>query len=105
MTPATTTSLQNLGREYPDWKPWLPVIEEVLKEAIEPRWEALVPPQAKAQQSVPFLAGATVVLDVSLVRGWIRRLMRTAHQSGTPKMNTLGLAVDSVLVVVSLFKA
>jgi FdhE protein len=105
MTPATTTSLQNLGREYPDWKPWLPVIEEVLKEATESKWEALVPPQPEARQSVPLMAGATVVLDVSLIRAWIRRLMRTAHQSGTPKMTTLGQAVGSDLDVVSLFKA
>jgi hypothetical protein len=31
-----------LGR-VPRWKPWLTVIEEVLREATDPTWEAFVP--------------------------------------------------------------
>jgi FdhE protein len=98
-------ALDNLGREFPEWKPWLPVVEEVLTEAATSKWEAFVPPKPLAQQKTPLLAGATVSLDLSFVNGWLRHLIKTAHRSGTPKMTTLAAAETANLEIASLFSA
>jgi FdhE protein len=97
--------LENLGREFPEWKPWLSVVEEVLREAATSKWEAFVPPRPVAQQKTPLLAGATVSPDLSFLRRWTRHLLRTAHESGTPKMTTLAHAETANLDVISLFRA
>jgi FdhE protein len=98
-------ALENLGREFPEWKPWLPVVEEVIKEAATSKWEAFVPARPVAQQKIPLLAGATVSVDLSFVRRWVRHLLQTAHRSGTPKMTTLAAAETANLDVLSLFRA
>ena len=60
---AIDTGLQDLGRRHPEWKPWLAVVQEILREAANPIWESLVPARTEAQQSkVPLLAGATVAV-------------------------------------------
>jgi FdhE protein len=83
-------SLQDLGRDYPEWKPWLAVIEEVLREAADPKWEAFVPERTEPQQSkVPLLSGLTVDLETNVVGRWTQRLIRAAYQSGAPRMATL----------------
>lgn len=105
MTVSPDKGLQALGRDYPEWQPWLPVVEEVLREAAGSTWEAWVPPRPEAKPNIPLLAGAVLSLDLSSVSGWIRRLLRTAHQTGTPKMATLGVAESAALDVPSLFKA
>ena len=85
----------DLGREYPEWKPWLAVIEEVLREATDPTWEAFVPElPAPYEKKVPLLAGATLTLDMTTVARWWERLRRAAYRSGTPKMSTLKRASD-----------
>src|SRR5262245_18580136 len=61
---AVDPGLPELARRHPEWKPWLAVIEEILREAADPRWDALVPthmdrPNGKA----PLLAGAPLVVD------------------------------------------
>jgi hypothetical protein len=64
MTPSLDRGVQDLGREYPEWKPWLSVIEEVLREAADRNWEAFVPERPEPQQSkVPLLAGLTCALE------------------------------------------
>ena len=91
---AIDTGLQDLGRRHPEWKPWLAVVQEILREAANPIWEALVPARTEAQQSkVPLLAGATVALDTNSVGRLLKRLIRIASRSGTPKMATLEAAV------------
>ena len=66
---AIDTGLQDLGRRHPEWKPWLAVVQEILREAANPIWEALVPARTEPQQSkVPFFLGVRLVLEVCLVR-------------------------------------
>jgi FdhE protein len=106
MTAPTQTGLQDLEREYPEWKPWLAVVGEALREAADPKWEALVPPRAEPQQSrVPLLSGATLTLETGAIRLWVERLMRTASRSGAPKMSTFGRARHARLNPVALFAA
>jgi FdhE protein len=98
-------ALENLGREFPEWKPWLPVVEEVLKEAGGSKWDPFVPSGPPPQQKTPLLSCVNLNFDLSLVRDWIRQLLKTAHGSGTPNMATLAAAQTANLDVESLFKA
>jgi FdhE protein len=105
MTPSVDTNLQKISRDYPEWKPWLAVIEEVLKEAADPKWNAVVPADARPKEKTPLLAGARIAFEVGSVRRWVMRLIRTAHTSGTSEMATLKPAESADLDIPALFQA
>ena len=97
--------LRDLGREFPEWRPWLTLVEEVLRETRDPKWEACVPePPASQARKVPLLAGAKLALEITAVGGWFERLIQTAYRSGTPKMSTLNGIQQKRLNTVDLFK-
>ena len=106
MTTSVNTAVLDLGRQYPEWQPWLTVIEEVLREATDAKWEAVVgePPQSQ-ESKVPLLAGATLSMDTTAVSRWSERLMRAAYRSGAPKMSTLNGVEHKRLNTVDLFKS
>ena len=83
----TVNDIDALAREYPDWQPWLMVVEAVMREATDPSWEAWVPAAESKAAHVPRLAGATVTVDLSKIRHWQQHLLQTAAQSGAPKMS------------------
>jgi FdhE protein len=96
--------LRDLGREFPEWRPWLTLVEEVLRETRDARWEAWVPePPASQESTVPLLAGATLALEITAVGGWCERLLHTASRSGAPKMSTLSRIQQKRLNTVDLF--
>lgn len=105
MTRSIDTGVQNLGRDYPEWKPWLVVVEEVLAEAVDPKWEAFVPADRQALEKAPLLAEANVTLEVDLIGRWVKRLMHTAYKSGTPNMATLKPVESSDVDIAALFHA
>jgi len=105
MTAPMDTGLHELEHQYPDWKPWLAVIQEVVQESANPKWDLFVPPASRTQAKSPVLAGATLVLDMSFVRSWTKRLIGTAYRTGTPKMATLKLMADARVDAPALFKA
>jgi FdhE protein len=119
-------ALQGLKRQRPEWEPWLVVIEEILREAESPTWEAAVPacsdadapgeraavgsaeaPEAGAAAgtAVPRLAGMTIALKAASVRRLLDRLIRIAALSGPPKMATLGTLLRANVDVLKLFTA
>jgi FdhE protein len=101
-----SNSLRDLGREFPEWRPWLTVVEEVLREATDSRWEALVPEPSQSRESkAPLLAGAKLTLEMTAVTGWFERLMRAAYRSGAPRMSMLNRVKDKRLNTVDLFKS
>ena len=64
--------LRDLGREFPEWRPWLTLVEEVLRETRDSKWEAFVPEPPQPQESkVPLLAGAKLALEITAVGGWL----------------------------------
>ena len=106
MTISLDRGAADLGRQYPEWLPWLKVIEQVLREATDNKWEAFVPELPESQVSkVPLLAGATLDLEPAAVGRWSQRLLRAACQSGAPKMATLDDAKQARLNTVDLFKS
>jgi len=103
---APDTALNGLRRERPEWEPWLIVVDEILREAGSPAWEAAVPAAAQAQRTaVPLLAGTKLILEVGLVRRLFERLIRTASRLGAPKMSSLKAALHADLEWAPLFTA
>jgi FdhE protein len=100
------TALHGLKRQRPEWEPWLAVIEAVVRETANPRWEASVPTGVQPRQpGAPLLAGATFAVHASSVRRLLKRLTRIASLSGTPNIATLDRALDADLDVLTLFNA
>jgi FdhE protein len=98
--------LQNLKCQYPEWEPWLSVVQEILRETADSKWNAVVPLRAGTQLSkVPLLAEVNVALEKNSLRAFFERLIRVASQSGTAKMATLGAALDVKLDIFTLFRA
>jgi FdhE protein len=104
MTPIDT-GLQNLKRQHPEWEPWLAVVQAILHETADPKWDAVVPLHTQTQSKVPLLAEAKLELETSLLRPFSEQLMRIACRSGTPQMATLKAALHAELDVFTLFRA
>jgi FdhE protein len=103
---AQDAALNGLRRERPEWEPWLDVVDEILREAGSPAWEAAVPASSPEQrEAVPLLAGTTLTLEAGLVRRLFERLIRTASRAGTPKMSSLKAALHADLEWAPLFAA
>ena len=85
----TVNDIDALAREYPDWQPWLLVVDAVMREATDPSWETWVPAAEPQAAHVPRLAGAKLTADVGKIRRWQEHLLQTAAQSGAPKMSQL----------------
>lgn len=106
MTVTLSSRLKELERRHPEWGPWLVVMGEILKEAANAKWDALVPVRTQRQENpVPLLAGVTMPIDASLVCRWTHNLFRVAAQSGTPEMSSLNFAKLSEAICLSLFKS
>jgi FdhE protein len=102
---AIEPGLQSLKRQHPEWEPWLAVVQTILRETADPKWDAVVPLRAQIQSKVPLLAEAKLELEKSLLGPFSEQLMRVACRSGTPQMATLKTALDAKLDVFTLFRA
>ena len=106
MTAPVDNDLRELGRGRPEWQPWLAVIQEVLGQIADAKWDAVVPDRATARESkVPLLAGAVIAFDPASLRRWTERLISTGGRSGTEKMATLSRALRQTADSLTLFKA
>jgi FdhE protein len=103
---AIEAGLQDLKHQHPEWEPWLAVVQEILRETADSKWDAFVPVRAGIQLSkVPLLAEAKVALEKSSLCALFERLIRVACRSGTAKMATLKAAAHPNLDIFSLFRA
>src|ERR1044072_6901049 len=79
-----TAALKRLNEDRPEWRPWLVVLDELLSEATEPRWDDCVPVFSECRAHVPRLAKASIAIPRDLLRRWIMRLLRAAAARGAP---------------------
>lgn len=87
---AASKAVDALKRRHPEWQPWLSVIEAVLLETANPRWDELVPRDAPAPNgATPLAAGTSIDSTSPLIADWIGRLLRAAYRSGAPGMAAL----------------
>jgi FdhE protein len=106
MTAAIDTDVQDLGRRQPEWQPWLAVVQEVLNETANAKWDATIPDRAEPLESkAPLLAGAVLAIETTWLRRWTQQLIGTASRSGTEKMATLKGALRATADALPLFKA
>ena len=99
-------SVEDLKRQHPEWGPWLAVVQEVLKEIADPKWDAMVPVGiAPSTKKVPLLAEATLALNQRSLDRVFQNLMRTASRSGTQELATLKTVPYAGLDVLSLLEA
>jgi FdhE protein len=101
----TVDDIEALAREYPDWQPWLLVVEAVMREATDPSWETCVPAAESQVAKVPRLAGAKIILDPGKIRRWQQHLLQTAAQSGAPRISQLNSLQKVTMNCVALFEA
>ncbi len=99
------TGLDDLKSRHPEWEPWLVVVETIVHEAADPRWDAMVPSCAQSRSKVPLLAYAALQLEARLLEPVLARLIRVASRSGTRNMATLAPLADARLDLSTLFKA
>ena len=103
---ATDSGLQDLKRQHPEWEPWLAVVQVILSEIADPKWDAAVPVEVAPQKGkVPLLAGAALSLDPSSIGRMFEQLMRIASRSGAAKMATLQAIAYAKLDVLAIFRA
>ncbi len=103
---APASALTSLKRERPEWGPWLSVVEETLREAGTPAWDAAVPSDARLSHvTTPLLAGAALAVEARTVRSLLHRLIRAASRKGTPEMMTLRSVLNADPDVLALFSA
>jgi FdhE protein len=106
MTASIDSDLRELGRQRPEWQPWLAVVEEVVKETIDAKWDAMVPDHAEAVESkAPLLTGAVITIESNWLRRWTDQLLKTASRSGTEKMASLHRAFRNTADNLPLFNA
>jgi FdhE protein len=100
------TDLPALERRHPEWKPWLAVIEEVLSETANRKWDAVVPVRSERQHGkIPLLADAVVRVDDRVAGRLLDQLLRIACRSGSPKLATLEAARRAGADPLTLFEA
>jgi FdhE protein len=103
---ASTSSLDALKRERPEWVPWLAVVEEVVAETSKASWDAAVPSRTNTTYAAgPLLAEATVAVSAGAVRRLFQRLVRLASSAGTASMRSLERIPAAHADVLGLFTA
>lgn len=106
MTASIDSDFQDLGRQRPEWQPWLAVVQEVLSETADAKWDAAIPDRAEALESkAPLLSGAAIAIETTWLRRWTQQLIGTASRSGTEKMSTMKGALRETTDTLTLFKA
>src|SRR5919202_2640913 len=71
----TQPRLDAVATRNPEWRPWLTLLEETLRELDRPEWAALAPSLRHDRPArAPLLAGATWTVSPRVARAWVRRL-------------------------------
>lgn len=104
MSTGAAAPLQALRSAYPEWSPWLAVIDAVTAESTRSEWQEFVPEPVSAS-GAPQLAGATIKLPKELLCDWLKRLTRTAAAAGTEGMATLRSFRTTALEPLEIFSA
>lgn len=103
---ANDNGLNDLKHRHPEWGPWLAVIQEVIAEAADPKWDSAVPRFPEAQTGKrPLLSGMGLVLTAAPLQRFLERLLRIASAGSNARMATLKAASQVPLDVLELFTA
>ena len=96
----TSARLERLGREHPEWRPWLDVLERALQEASGSAWEAMVPSRpAGPAAGRPLLGGPPLRVDGALARRWVGALFDAAAKAAGTETRRARLGTADALAV------
>ena len=96
----------DIRRRRPEWSPWLAVVEAVVREIGATPWDTAVPDRDRVRAAAgPLVGGAEIAVPRLVVRRLLGRLVRTASDSGAPKMAALRRALEPAPDVLALFAA
>jgi len=96
----TSARLERLGREHPEWRPWLGVLGRTLREVSGSAWEAAVPARPlDPTTGRPLLAGAQLRIDGALARRWVRALFETAAEAAGAETRRVRFETADALAV------
>src|SRR5437763_20740 len=85
MIPAVSSRalLTALDHQHPEWRSWLAVIEEVMREAQRPQWTRLVPALGHSGSGGrPLLDGVVIGVAPGVIGRWVLRILRRAAAAG-----------------------
>ena len=103
---ASRSVLDGLKGRRPEWGPWLAVVEEVLREADGPGWDAAVPSGLNAHGSEsPLLSGVAFRVPAGSIRRFFERLVRCDAGATTPKLASVKPLLRRDAEVLTLFTA
>jgi FdhE protein len=78
-------ALDTLRRANPEWGLWLEVLAETIRASREPRWTRHpVVPSDTSEPGAPALAGVAFIVDGSLARAWVDRVLGIAARGDGP---------------------
>ncbi len=76
--------LHTLEHQHPEWRSWLALCEETLRELEAPVWRAMeINSRPEPTLDAPLLDGRELIVDSAAVRGWINRLGKRLAVSQT----------------------
>src|SRR5262245_39620532 len=98
--------LKALARQSPEWRLWLTLLEETLRELNDSVWTVVVPQLTSDQPTAaPLLHQAELPVNGHRVRDWVQRLMKTAATDERPEATSLAIADLSRMDVLALLEA
>ncbi len=98
--------LDAVVQQHPEWRPWLALLEETLRELDEPAWGTVVPQRRLDRPAgLPLLAEATLTIDPTPARRWVRRLLKQAAMAAGASASALAPIDSRRIDVLGLLEA
>jgi len=79
---APASVLEGLGRQNPEWRPWLDLLDAARGEITSRVWDEAVPDTSSSPAGTPILDGGELTLERSVADRWVRHLLTTAARHG-----------------------
>ena len=84
MSRAPADPLETLGRDHPEFRPWLRLLEAARAEIDNPEHAGALPEPPPGKDGVPRLDGATFAISRRSADRWVRGLLAVAADAGAP---------------------
>jgi FdhE protein len=92
VTPGRPLAAETLGREHPEWRPWLAALDATARAASDPAWAAGIPGETRVDPpgasgsdgETPRVHGAVLEIDARRVRRFVRDLFAAAASPAAP---------------------
>lgn len=80
--------IDDLARDHAEWRPWLAVVEEAIRAALDPAWGEALGDLAASPEG-PLLTGSELPVDPRAAGRLVKGLLELASESASPGARTL----------------